>query len=50
MNKLKVRGLCNEYNDDEFSQVNLNLVDEFEDIDNISQDVSSKPKKYGNGS
>lgn len=36
--------LCNEYNDDEFSQVDLNLEDEFEDTDNISQDVSNKPK------
>lgn len=36
--------LCNEYNDDEFSHVDLNLEDEFEDTDNISQDESSKPK------
>jgi len=33
-----------QYNDDEFSQVDLNLEDEFEDTDNISQDIFSKPK------
>jgi len=37
--------LCNEYNDDEFSQLDLNLEDEYEDTENINQDnVSSKPK------